>query len=100
MERSESEIRALNVAKRDKGSKEKKHELRLGHKKRISLFMKSNYNTSHGMEGHYIMFFSCLGFVLLLCILGRWCIIPAVHACNFEINNRKYIIKMDKNTIC
>jgi len=47
-----------------------------------------------------IMFFVCLGFVLLLCFLGRCCMIPVVHATNFEINNRAYTMKMDKNTVC
>ena len=47
-----------------------------------------------------ILFFVCLGIVLLLCFLGRCCIIPVVHATNFEINNRAYAARMDKNALC
>lgn len=38
--------------------------------------------------------------MLLLCFLGRCCVIPVVHATNFEINNRAYAARMDKNALC
>ena len=38
--------------------------------------------------------------MLLLCFLGRFCVIPVVHATNFEINNRAYAQRMDKNALC
>merc|ERR1719263_2360953 len=47
-----------------------------------------------------IIFFVSLGFVLMLCFLGRCCIIPVVHSTNFEINNRAYAARMDKNALC
>lgn len=47
-----------------------------------------------------ILFFVCLTFVLLLCFLGRCCIIPIVHSSNFELNNRAYADRMDKNALC
>lgn len=73
-----------------------------GDKKHISLFNRSNYNRSKGIASNSQIILLCvsLGIVLLLCFLGRCCIIPVVHATNFEINNRAYATRMDKNALC
>ena len=61
----------------------------------------SNYATSHGFgsTNQLLMFVYCLIGVLIACVCGRFIVVPLSQAGNFEINNRGYTAKLDKNAL-
>ena len=66
---------------------------------KLSLYT-SNYSSSHGMSSYMVIpFWVSLASVLLLCCLGRCCLVPVVKACDYELNNRKYQRRTNKDTL-
>ena len=60
----------------------------------------SNYDSTHGISSYMVTpFIVSLLSVMSICFLGRCCLVPVVKACDYEINNRKYQRRTNKDTI-